>query len=399
MKLRIDNKLYDLSNFDHPGGSIIKTYEWNDESKIDATNVFFSLHMRSKYAMSVLSKLPYSIITNTRNVIESDFTRLNGKLIKGGFYKPSYYHICQRIGTNTGIWVVAGLLLYNNFVIMSFILMSINYVQCGWIQHECGHKSFTGNVNIDNFLQMIYLNIFMGGNYRFWNDQHFAHHANTQNINYDKDLKTYPLVAFNKKLLDKKTHNILTRNQHFLYWPVINPIVWFVWSFLSHPMFAYNKKHLTEYITTKAISLSLYCWFFGLSGYNRIESVAMFHVVSLLGSMILLATFTVSHTTTDAYTENNGWVIPSSNHTINIYDHWLTNWWMGYLNFQIEHHLFPTMPQFRQNKVGKYYVKPFLEKHNLCYNEKTFIQANKDVYTNLKKIANYKRKENCTKSE
>ncbi len=389
MKIRIHNKLYDLTNFEHPGGSVIKTHEWNNESKIDATNVFFALHMRSKKAISLLKTLPYTMITDTRNNVEMDFEKLNHQLIKDGFYKPSYYHVCERIVANAGIWGIAGMFLYNKFIITSFILMAINYVQCGWIQHECGHKSFTGNIKIDNFLQMIYLNIFMGGNYRFWNDQHFSHHANTQNINYDKDLKTHPLVAFNEKLLDKKNHNFLTRNQHFLYWTVINPIVWFVWSFISYPMFAYKKNHLIEYISTKSASLSLYSWFFGLSGYSIIESIVMFHIVSVLGTMILLATFTVSHTTTEAYTENNGWVIPSSEHTINIYDHWLTNWWMGFLNFQIEHHLFPNMPQFRQNKVGKYYVKSFLKKHKLTYNEKSFIDANKDVYKNLKNIANH----------
>lgn len=25
----------------------------------------------------------------------------------------------------------------------------------------------------------------------------------------------------------------------------------------------------------------------------------------------------------------------------------MVNWWMSYLNFQIEHHMFPSMPQFR----------------------------------------------------
>lgn len=391
MKLRIKDKLYDLTNFNHPGGSIIKTHEWKEDSKIDATNVFNAMHMRSKKAMNLLKTLPHTIINDERNIIEKNFDILNRQLIKDGFYKPNYWHIFQRIGINTSIWSIAGLLLYNNFKITSFILMGINYVQCGWIQHECGHKSFTGNVKIDTLLQIFYLNILMGGNYRFWNDQHFAHHANTQNIKYDKDLKTHPLVAFNEKLFENKEQTFFTKNQHKLYWTVINPLVWFVWSFISYPMFAYRKKHLIEYITTKVTSLGLYCWFFGLCNYSVIQSIIMFHIVSLLGTVILLATFTVSHTTTDAYTENNGWVTPAANHTINIYDHWFTNWWMGYLNFQIEHHLFPAMPQFRQNKVGKYYVSEFFEKHNMKYKEISFKQANYDVYKNLKRISNYKK--------
>ena len=103
--------------------------------------------------------------------------------------------------------------------------------------------------------------------------------------------------------------------------------------------------------------------------------------------MILLATFTVSHTTTEAYTENKGWVRPSSQHTINIADHWFTNWWMGFLNFQIEHHLFPSMPQFRQGEVGRMYVKPYFQENGLPYQETSFWKANMDVFYNLQRIS------------
>ena len=115
MKLRIKDKLYDLANFNHPGGSIIKTHEWKEDSKIDATNVFNAMHMRSKKAMNLLKTLPHTIINDERNIIEKNFDILNRQLIKDGFYKPSYWHIFQRIGINTSIWSIAGLLLYNNF--------------------------------------------------------------------------------------------------------------------------------------------------------------------------------------------------------------------------------------------------------------------------------------------
>ena len=228
----------------------------------------------------------------------------------------------------------------------------------------------------------------MGGNYRFWNDQHFSHHGNTQDIRHDKDLKTHRLVAFNDKLIEKKGHTWFTKNQHVLYWWLINPLVWFTWAFLSYPIFAFKNGHLLEYTITKALSFSMYHYAFNLVGmFSYWDTFLLFNIVSLFGTMILLATFTVSHTPTESYDKHKGWVRASSEHTINIPDHWLTNTWMGYLNFQIEHHLFPTMPQFRQNKVGKYYVRPFFEKHNIPYNEVSFWKANYDVYLNLKTIS------------
>ena len=116
-----------------------------------------------------------------RNIIEKNFDILNRQLIKDGFYKPSYWHIFQRIGINTSIWSIAGLY----YIIISkqrvLYLVFINYVQCGWIQHECGHILFYKFfiVKIDTLLQIFYLKLLWDKTIVFWSDQHFSHHANT----------------------------------------------------------------------------------------------------------------------------------------------------------------------------------------------------------------------------
>tara|TARA_B100000482_G_C12612145_1_gene299510 strand:- start:1605 stop:2780 length:1176 start_codon:yes stop_codon:yes gene_type:complete len=389
MKVRLWNRLYDISDFAHPGGGVIRTHAWCDETQIDATNAFVALHARSKRAFHVLKTLPSYPLEVQRNMVEKDFEKMNIQITQAGFYKPSYNHVCYRVLSNAFMWLSGGILLRNGLFITSVLIFSISYMQCGWIQHECGHKSFTGHSTIDRLLQIVYLDIFMGGNHHFWNDQHFSHHANTHNFKLDKDLKTHPLVAFDKSLFKTKSHTIFTRYQHLLYWCVINPLVWFTWSFLSYPLFAYNKGHLAQYITTKLLSFLIYIGFFRWCNFSTAASLCMFHLVSMIGTGLLLSTFTISHTPTDAYESNCGWVIPAASHTINVHNHWLTNWWMGYLNFQIEHHLFPTMPQFRQSTVGDEYIKPFFKKHDLKYIDKSFYEANHDVYMNLKKVAEF----------
>jgi fatty acid desaturase 2 (delta-6 desaturase) len=58
---------------------------------------------------------------------------------------------------------------------------------------------------------------------------------------------------------------------------------------------------------------------------------------------------------------------------------------MGYLNFQIEHHLFPSMPQFRQPRISKR-VKAFFEKHGLKYDQRSYIEAMGTTFQNLDKV-------------
>jgi fatty acid desaturase len=61
------------------------------------------------------------------------------------------------------------------------------------------------------------------------------------------------------------------------------------------------------------------------------------------------------------------------------------NWWMSYLNFQIEHHLFPSMPQFRQPIISPR-VKALFEKHGLKYDQRNYIEAMQVTFKNLDKV-------------
>ena len=71
-------------------------------------------------------------------------------------------------------------------------------------------------------------------------------------------------------------------------------------------------------------------------------------------------------------------------HTTNIKSgpgRWV-DWFMSYLNVQIEHHLFPGMPQFRHPMVSPR-VKALFEKHGLPYDEREYFSCLKDTWMNL----------------
>jgi fatty acid desaturase 2 (delta-6 desaturase) len=61
------------------------------------------------------------------------------------------------------------------------------------------------------------------------------------------------------------------------------------------------------------------------------------------------------------------------------------DWWMSFLNFQIEHHLYPSMPQFRQPLISKR-VKALFEKHGLKYRRMSYFEAMKVTFQNLHKV-------------
>jgi fatty acid desaturase len=63
---------------------------------------------------------------------------------------------------------------------------------------------------------------------------------------------------------------------------------------------------------------------------------------------------------------------------------------MGYLNFQIEHHLFPSMPQYK-NALAAPYVRKFCERHahSLKYTEHTYKEAWCRMLSNLNEVGKH----------
>jgi fatty acid desaturase len=65
--------------------------------------------------------------------------------------------------------------------------------------------------------------------------------------------------------------------------------------------------------------------------------------------------------------------------TCNVEQSLFNDWFSGHLNFQIEHHLFPTMPRHNYHKIAPY-VKSMCKKHNIDYLEKPLSKAMIDIY-------------------
>lgn len=105
--------------------------------------------------------------------------------------------------------------------------------------------------------------------------------------------------------------------------------------------------------------------------------------------MYIFVNFSVSHTHKPAVAQDEhiSWVHYAANHTTNVTPSWWCNWWMGYLNFQIEHHLFPCMPQFRHVLIAPR-VKELLKKHGLPYDVRSYGECLSVTLANLHEVGN-----------
>jgi len=81
--------------------------------------------------------------------------------------------------------------------------------------------------------------------------------------------------------------------------------------------------------------------------------------------------------------EEHSWVQSQLSATCNVDQSAFNNWFTGHLNFQIEHHLFPTMPRHSYHQIAPR-VKQLCLKHGLSYQSKTLLGAFGDIVESLR---------------
>lgn len=391
---------YDISSFikSHPGGSVIKY-----SIGTDATRVFQEFHYRSEKAKKILNswnKDKKRVVKNKKvdNDIQltNDFESWRYQLEKEGFFEPSLLHVCYRI---IELILIFWLGLYSaskGWIFTSILIHGIFGCRCGWVQHECGHNSFTGYPKIDKVIQSITIGFGLGGSGSMWNVMHNKHHATPQKEKHDMDLDTTPLVAFYDKAFEKNRKRFTLplwwiKFQAYLFIPVTSGIfIPIFWMYYLHPRIVIRKrKYLQLFSMLSAHIIRTYLF----QVYTGYESIFYSYFLGFLlpiwvSGMLLFGHFTLSHSFMPTIDEKNNknWVRSALEHTVDISPHNpIVCWFMGYLNCQVIHHLFPTMPQFRQPYIYTK-LKRFCKKNNLEYHVIGYFEALSKTFKNMDEV-------------
>jgi hypothetical protein len=154
----IEGVEYDVTDFKHPGGSVI--YYMLSNTGADATEAFKEFHYRSKKARKALAALPHKPVdAATREPIEDeamlkDFAQWRKELEREGFFKPSPAHVAYRFAELAAMFALGTALMHARWHVASVIVYSCFFgARCGWVQHEGGHNSLTGNIWWDKRIQ------------------------------------------------------------------------------------------------------------------------------------------------------------------------------------------------------------------------------------------------------
>ncbi len=274
------------------------------------------------------------------------------------------------------------------------------------IQHDANHGAYSSNPTVNRILGLT-LNL-IGGNAFTWKIQHnILHHTYTNIYNLDEDLDAGIIVRLSPNAPLRKFHKY---QQYFAF--AAYSLVTLMWFLIKDfkKIKRYNgqvnpgyKKHIptSEWIilllskiiyTTYAIVIPLLVlhihWWQFLIG---------FLIMHFTTGVVLSVVFQLAHVVDgteqpmpdDHGLIDNAWAVHQCRTTSNFAKkNKLVCWYVGGLNFQIEHHLFAKICSIHYPQISDI-VKRVALKHGVPYHEqKTLFAAIKSHYRFLKILGN-----------
>jgi linoleoyl-CoA desaturase len=251
------------------------------------------------------------------------------------------------------------------------------------IMHDGIHGSFSSRKWV-NRLAGLTLNL-LGANNFMWKTKHnIIHHTYTNIAGVDDDIEARPLL----RLCSSQNHYSIHRLQHWYFWAAYS-LLYLWWIFFTD-----YRKYFTGRIggvALQAMTLREHASFWGFKMLHLFLFVACpiyvvglsnwlwgFLVFSLFTGFILSIVFQLAHTVEGTHfvqADQNKqpiedeWAIHQLKTTANFATHnRMLSWWLGGLNFQIEHHLFPRISHVHYPAISKI-IRATCQEFNIPYLE------------------------------
>ncbi|XP_064144014.1 acyl-CoA (8-3)-desaturase isoform X1 [Loxodonta africana] len=259
--------------------------------------------------------------------------------------------------------------------------------QAGWLQHDFGHLSVFSTSTWNHLLHHFVIGHLKGAPASWWNHLHFQHHAKPNCFRKDPDINMHPFFFALGKILSvelgKQKKKYMPYNHQHKYFFLIGPpallplyFQWYIFYFVVQ-----RKKwvDLAWMITFYVRIVLTYMPLLGLKGF-----LGLFFMVRFLESNWFVWVTQMNHIPMHIdHDRNRDWVSTQLQATCNVHKSFFNDWFSGHLNFQIEHHLFPTMPRHNYHKVAPL-VQSLCAKYGIEYQSKPLLSAFADIVHSLK---------------
>lgn len=269
------------------------------------------------------------------------------------------------------------------WAVLESIAMGLTIAALGFnVMHDGAHGSFSkykwvnqAASNVANFL---------GASQHMWRTKHnVIHHTYTNIHGVDDDIEARPLL----RLCDEQPHYKIHKYQHY-YFPAAYSLLYIWWIFFTDYKKYFSLKIGETPLKKMTASEHFFFWFYKachavifivlpIIFVGPIAWLVGFLVMGVTAGLVLSLVFQLAHTVEhthfpapdDAGKMEDEWAIHQLKTTANFATrNRVVSWFVGGLNFQVEHHLFPKISHVHYPAISKI-VKKACQEYGIEYIE------------------------------
>jgi len=280
------------------------------------------------------------------------------------------------VGALIGCWVAFGVLGDSWWQLLVAAALGLVFTQLGFLGHDAGHHQVLRGGRGSQVIGLLVGNLAIGLGHGWWNDKHDAHHAHPNDLERDPDVGVGALVFDPSQSTSRQgVARFVTRHQAVLFLPMLlleglslhlaslravrartGSVRWLELSLLV--------GHVVAYV-------GVVCWFLPIG-----QALAFMAVHQAVFGLYLGLSFAPNHkgmpmlSEADATDHLRTQVLTARN----VRPGRVVDAALGGLNYQIEHHLFPSMPRHNLRRAQPI-VRAFCESRGVSYAETSLLRS------------------------
>jgi fatty acid desaturase len=250
------------------------------------------------------------------------------------------------------------------------VYLAIMFTQVGFLGHDAGHRQITASKSGSRALGVLLGNFCIGLSFGWWVSKHNRHHShpNTEGADPDVAMKVLAFTA-GQAGAARGLARAVFRCQAYLFVPMLlgEAVSIHVASLRAVASRANGRQRAEAILLALHLACYLSVVFLVLSPVKAIVFIA---VQQGLFGLYLGASFAPNHKGMPILqlSDDSDFLRRQVLTSRNVRGGWFTDLALGGLNYQIEHHLFPSMPRPSLRR-SQPLIRDFCQRHGLSYAE------------------------------
>jgi fatty acid desaturase len=266
-------------------------------------------------------------------------------------------------------------------------LLAIVFAQIGFLGHDAGHKQISGSRRVSDVLGLLLGNLGIGLSYGWWVSKHNRHHAHPNTEGADPDIAIGALAfTAGDAAGSRRLARVLYRCQAYLFFPMLLAEAVSLHASGIRALVRRSARNRPAEAALLATHLVGYLVIVFLV-LPPVKAIVFIVVQQGLFGLYLGISFAPNHKgmpILDAADQNDflrRQVLTSRN----VKGGWLTDLALGGLNYQIEHHLFPSMPRANLRRAQPL-VRDYCRQLAVPYCQASFMSSYAQVLWHLDSV-------------